>query len=300
MRKAWAAVPLAAALLSACPDFGNLSGGGASTDAGNTSDAACGAGQKSCVGKCVDQTDPSVGCSGECSACAAAPNAQAACVLQNNAEVCSLGACNPQYGNCDNQAENGCETHTTTSANCGSCGNNCGSLYCEQKGASYGCSATCDSPNELCPNMNGGNDCANLATDTSHCGACDISCAVSNGTGTCSASKCAITCDTNYFLCGNACILPSNTQCGSSCAPCGFGTVCDDSVASPTYGTCVDTGSGPQCDAGTDFTEDPNCGGCGVDCSSKGLKCCAGGFYLDGGMTPYQCRSSVSLGCGAH
>ncbi len=286
MRKAWAAVPLAAALLSACPDFGNLSGGAAS-DGGATSDGACGVSQKSCVGKCVEVTDPDVGCSGACSACAAAPNAQAACVLQNNSEVCGIGACNAQYADCDDQAENGCETHTTTSAHCGSCGTDCGSLYCEVQGSTYGCSATCDPPNTLC-----GSDCANLNTDITHCGACGTSCAVSNGAGTCSGGKCAIACNTNYLLCGNACVLPSNTQCGSTCGRCETGKACDVSVGSPTYGTCINVGSGgTQCDGGGDLTEDPNCGACGINCASEGYKCCSNGHYLDGGVAPYTCHS---------
>jgi hypothetical protein len=297
MRKGWAAVPLATALLSACPDFGNLSGGAASADAGNTSDGACGASQKACVGKCVEQSDPDVGCSGECSACSAAPNAQAGCVLQNNAEVCGIGTCNPQYGNCDDQAENGCETHTTTSTNCGACGVDCGSLYCVLQGAIYGCSVTCDPPNKLCPKPNdGGLDCANLPTDIANCGNCGVNCAVANGSGTCASGTCVITCDTNYFRCGNACILPSNTQCGSGCAACGTGTVCDVSVGSQTYGTCISTGSGSNCDGGVDLTKDPNCGACGVDCSAIGRRCCkvstadGGSLLTCGSMTDLNCK----------
>jgi hypothetical protein len=299
MRKAWAAVPLATALLAACPDFGALSGGSAPTDGGAATDGACSASQKSCVGKCVDQSDPNVGCSGECSVCAAAPNAQAACVLQNNSEVCGTGTCNPQYGDCDNLAENGCETHTTTSAHCGSCGTECGALYCVLQGESYTCSASCDPPNKLCPSADGKTqDCANLPSDNMNCGDCGVSCVVSNGAGTCSGSKCAITCNTNYFLCGGACILPSNDQCGSSCGGCPVGKSCDVRVGSTTYGTCITTGSGGvKCDAGTNLTEDPNCGACGVDCAAKGTKCCSGGFFLDGGAAPSVCKSSVATGC---
>lgn len=305
MRKAWAAVPLATALLSACPDFGNLSGGTTSTDGGAaTLDAeACPASQKSCVGKCVEQSDPSVGCSGECSACASAPNAQSQCVLQNNSEVCGTGTCNPQFGNCDDQAENGCETQITTTTNCGACGTSCAPLpYCEPSataGSGYVCSSSCDAPNTVCGD-GGTAECVNLLSNNGHCGSCGVTCAVSNGSGTCSGGSCAITCNTNYFLCKNACSLPSNAQCGSSCAACAAGKACDLSVGSATYGTCISVGSGGSpCDGGVNLTQDPNCGACGVDCASNGTKCCSGGFYLDGGKAPFRCMSAVGPSCGA-
>lgn len=283
-------VLVVAALIAAggaCFDFGSLD---ESPDAGvdGASDVgACTLGQKSCVGKCVEQTDPSVGCSGECTTCVAPPNAGAACVLSGGNYVCGLGTCNPQYGNCDTDPTSGCETHTTTRQHCGNCGTDCLQEFCERQGDGYVCSATCDPPNVTCPS-DAGLECADLQTDNEHCGQCNVSCAVSNGSGTCKDGTCDIGCNAGYFLCAGACSLPSQSSCGASCAPCAAGDTCDTSAGSPTYGQCVPTGNPNTClvnqctapDGGcvnVDFTTSPNCGGCGVDCKSVGKQCCTNG-----------------------
>ncbi len=55
------------------------------------------------------------------------------CALPNGESLCSMGACllttcNEGFGNCDNQAANGCETALTTLDNCGACGVVCAGL----------------------------------------------------------------------------------------------------------------------------------------------------------------------------
>src|SRR5450432_628567 len=102
---------------SADPYADTGSGGARSGDAGS-----CTASQKLCIGKCYEQNDPSVGCSGPCTACDAPPNAQSKCVLQGSAAVCALATCNAQYGDCDRDASDGCEAELTTHNNCGACG----------------------------------------------------------------------------------------------------------------------------------------------------------------------------------
>ncbi|MGH7281156.1 MAG: hypothetical protein ACRELY_06520 [Polyangiaceae bacterium] len=272
----------------ACFDFGSLgdsADGG--TDSAPTETGPCAPSQKVCVGACYGQSDPSVGCSGECTACVAPPHAQAACALSSGSEACSMGACNPQYGDCDLTSADGCETHTTTSAHCGSCGTDCLQDYCEYQSGGYVCSATCDVPNVICED-DAGVECADLQTDNEHCGNCQISCAVSNGSGTCKTGICDISCSSNYFLCNGACSLPSDFSCGASCLPCSVGNTCDTSIGSPTYGQCVLSTEGQQActdkqcklaDGGcvtVDMTTSPNCGGCGVDCKSVGKQCCTG------------------------
>ncbi|MGH7281157.1 MAG: hypothetical protein ACRELY_06525, partial [Polyangiaceae bacterium] len=210
------------ASIPACFDFGAL-------DAGSADGGACGAGQKACVGTCVAETDPSSGCSGPCTACAEPTNAQAACILQNGALACGLGVCNPKYADCDNNPANGCETQLTVRAHCGSCGNDCNQEFCETQGTASICSATCDAPNTLCPPDAGAapQECVDTTTDTANCGACGVNCAVPNGVGSCDNSTCNIACDANYFLCAGACVLPSDSQCGASCARCSPPSACD-------------------------------------------------------------------------
>lgn len=294
------------AVAGACFNLGSLeqtSDGG--VDAASLVDTGvCGASQKMCVGKCVDQSDPSVGCSGDCTTCIAPPNAGNACALSGGNEVCAMGACHEQYSDCDTDPSTGCETHTTVSTNCGSCGNDCLQEFCERQGTGYICSATCDMPNVKCPTADGGLDCVDLQTDTEHCGQCNVSCAVSNGSGTCKNGACDISCNGGYFSCNGACSLPSQSSCGASCAPCTDGTTCDTSTGSPTYGQCEDTGLGGgtlscivgQCKAedggcvSVNMTQSPNCGGCGVDCKSVGKQCCtsAGKSACSNGISPSQ------------
>jgi hypothetical protein len=56
------------------------------------------------------------------------PNASSIC--QNN--MCVIQSCNTGFGNCDANAQNGCEVNLETDPkNCGTCGNACGAnLYC--------------------------------------------------------------------------------------------------------------------------------------------------------------------------
>lgn len=80
----------------------------------------CSAGQSRCGVRCVDrQTDPS-----NCGACANE------CPLRANAAtLCVDGMCRsrcqPEFGDCDGDASNGCESTLSTASNCGACGRRC-------------------------------------------------------------------------------------------------------------------------------------------------------------------------------
>jgi hypothetical protein len=252
---------------------------------GDTSGGLCTASQKSCVGQCYSQKDPTVGCSGACTACNAPPNAQPGCSLDGGSYACALGSCNPQYGNCDGLSSNGCETHITKKTNCGGCGTNCADEFCEpQEDAGYACSATCEAGvNIVC-----GTECVNPTTDNANCGNCGISCDVANGTGTCTNSACVIACNTNYFLCDGGCGVATSTSCGTSCAACPVGKKCDTEIGSSSYGECTSVCPSGTCpsEIGSKCVADdtsPNCGACGVDCRPDGKQCCrgagAGGGY---------------------
>lgn len=60
--------------------------------------------------------------------CAALPHATPGCTEGK----CGIGACDPGYGDCDQQSSNGCETNLAyANAHCGACGNACaGGLAC--------------------------------------------------------------------------------------------------------------------------------------------------------------------------
>ncbi len=100
--------------------------------------------------------------------------------------------------NCDNNAANGCETDTTSSAlHCGRCNNPCPS----GTGCSGG-SCGCASGTTSC-----GGSCVNTQTDTAHCGACGTRC---NSGETCSGGRCT----------PPAGMCPSSCRAESDCAPC--------------------------------------------------------------------------------
>jgi hypothetical protein len=82
----------------------------------------CGGSLTSCGALCVD-TESDTGHCGTCgNACGPQPNAAAACV----AGACAL-ACNPGWDDCDHTVANGCESDISwDAANCGACGNVCG------------------------------------------------------------------------------------------------------------------------------------------------------------------------------
>ncbi len=229
----------------------------------------CDAGQKECAGTCVSTSDPQVGCGGACTICSAETNASSTCVLENDTETCALGSCNPQYGNCDNDASDGCETHTTSAANCGSCGAQCDPTqpYCEPSngGAStYKCSAVCDY--SVCPNGTDAGACIDLLNDTENCGKCGTKCTIAHGSGgACDDGGCDFKCDDGYFYCGGRCVLPSNAMCGPTCTRCGVGYSCSTNAA--TYGMCEP--NAPPADAGS--------GGCTLSSDCPGSKICCGG-----------------------
>ncbi len=78
-----------------------------------------------CGNQCLNLANDLNNC-GACGNVCAAPNGTPGCV----AGACGITSCNPNYGNCDGNTANGCETSLLTAANCGACGNVCASGFC--------------------------------------------------------------------------------------------------------------------------------------------------------------------------
>src|SRR5262249_40679727 len=114
---------------------------------------------------------------------------------------CTIDTCYPNFGNCDNDLMNGCETMVNTDPmNCGACGticsnNNISNPTCQNNT----CNGTCNTGFADC-NMNKQMDgCeVNTGSDPSNCGACGLSCDklcignVMPGGLTCSNGGCAV------------------------------------------------------------------------------------------------------------
>ena len=164
-----------------------------------------------------------------------------------------------------------CVNPNTDAANCGACGNACGSTQSCVNGA-----CSCPPPLLAC-----GQACSNTATDVAHCSACNVACSA----GQVCAGTC--TCQAGLTACANGC---ANTLAdGANCGMCG--TVCP--AATPLCGSaaCVATCPAGQAQCGTGCvdptafqTDSLNCGACGKACAA-GQTCTAGSCGCPAGQT---------------
>jgi hypothetical protein len=205
------------------------------------------------------------------------------------AHLCAL-SCLPGQGDCDGDITNGCEANLQTDAlHCGDCATPCILAH-----ASAACSGgkclvdECSAPYADCDG-DPTNGCeTNTDTDPDSCGRCGMGCVALNGTPSCSAGACQITCNVGFADCddsrANGCEIDL-TKDTSHCSAC-------DVTCSEVGGTanCVDGTCGiANCQAGlgdcdgTDscqqnLTNDVNnCGACGKACLvANGAGACVG------------------------
>jgi hypothetical protein len=197
---------------------------------------ACNAGAGNCDGSVingceVDLTSAVAHC-GRCGgACPARANAVANCA----AGACGF-TCNTGFGNCDGNANNGCETSTLTSVTaCGACG-----AVCSVPNAVAACRAgacavgSCLAGFADCDGFPGNGCEVDTRTSLTHCGACNRLCAPANGVGACGAGVCSvISCNTNFANCdgssANGCeVAPvaNDLHCGTCGNACVAGRAC--------------------------------------------------------------------------
>ena len=142
------------------------------------------------------------------------------CVTQKSAGTCANNyeclSNNCSGGVCCGPGKTGCNGTCTDvnadSANCGSCGNACSSVYtCIQ-------SHCCYAGNVICSGA-----CADLANDPANCGSCGHTCASGQG---CSGSIC---CNVPLDGCNGVCVneFTDSNNCGSCGHVCGPGMACN-------------------------------------------------------------------------
>ena len=214
---------------------------------------------------------------GDCGAsCEAPPRATPICMDG----ACMVDECLGNFGDCNDDATDGCELPLNTPAHCGGCGIPC---------AFAGSSANCDggacvieacSPGYADCDGNVLSACDSLDTDD-HCGGCGRQCTVDAldnvTTAGCAARSCVVSCVSGFGDCDgeptNGCETPLTGV--NNCTGCGVACVPDHAVGDCGGGSC----QVGMCDAGwADCDGDPdngcetntgrpeNCGGCGIQC----------------------------------
>jgi hypothetical protein len=165
---------------------------------------------------------------GKCNQACGLANAAPSC----NSGSCQVASCNSGWGNCDGQANNGCETSLATSnQNCGSCNYSCPSNRTCSGGR---CVCTSDA------NCNSGQTCCNGAcvdtrSDEANCGSCGGVCA--SGSTCCSgACKDLATDFNNCGSCGNGCDSSYENRCASGTCKCANSDSC------PLFWRCCSSG----------------------------------------------------------
>ena len=181
----------------------------------------CNSGFTNCAGVCRNLLTDANNC-GACGVVCSFPNATSTCVNG----ICTIGACNTGFANCDTIAANGCEVNILTSTqNCGSCG-----LICSLPNATATCVngqcqvGSCNVGFANCDNVTANGCEVNILNNSQNCGACGVVCpSVANATVGCQNGNCTIVgCNTGFRNCdnifANGCetnILTSVNNCGN-------------------------------------------------------------------------------------
>ena len=266
--------------------------------AGGNCTISCNPGYTDC------NTSPSDGCEintggdvancGACGKVCSTLHGSASC----NSGTCAI-SCAQGWGNCDGNADTGCEVDTTNAlAHCGACNAACSSNHGTPTCSGSVCSISCSGGWGNCDN-NVNNGCeGDLLNDAAHCNACTTPCNIPNATPKCTNGVCGIqTCNPGRADCDGqvptGCEVNTNTD-GTHCGNCS--TVCSNvnGTGSCSNGTCViacNNGYG-NCDSNvtngceTVTTNDPvHCGTCNTVCST-------------GGSTPHGNRTCNGTTCG--
>ncbi|MGM0556168.1 MAG: hypothetical protein ACQEVA_07300 [Myxococcota bacterium] len=118
-----------------------------------------------------------------------------------------------------------------------------------------------------------------LSTSPDNCGTCGNTCSDVNGTSTCDAGSCVITCDASYGDCDsdplNGCeedlsAIPNCGACGEDCSLPNATSTCDEQACSfqacdPGYADCDNDPQANGCEINTEI-DLRNCGACGSIC----------------------------------
>jgi hypothetical protein len=298
--------------LNNCGTCGNVcsSVGGTPSCSAGTCSIACASGFGNCDALvstgCEANLSNDVNHCGSCTTTCTNAHGATACV----ASVCTP-TCSANWGNCDGNANNGCEASLTTLTSCGACGAGCARTNATASCATGSCQiASCTSGYGNCDGIDA-NGCEASLSSTSHCGGCGVACANPNGTTVCSGGACVPTCTAGYGNCdgnaNNGCETNLNTDalhCGSCPNACAFANASASCVAGACQlGTC-NAGWG-NCDGNaangceTPLNTTGNCGACGTTCTNEhGATSCTGGVCVPTCASLWgNCDGNPNNGC---
>ncbi len=205
--------------------------------------------------------------------------------------------CAADYGDCDGNPTNGCESSLLTDdQHCGACDNECEDVH-GVNSCRYGiCAPDCDKGYQSCDD-NPSNGCEQSTRTLTHCGACDDDCsAEGGGVAACSAAgECSVTCSGNYRSCNDedsardGCetnIMTSANHCGGcgqSCAGTNVATrACSGGTCAPTCESGYCRAANPANGCTVPLGTPDNCASCGDSCSAPTPFCRSdGGSHCD-------------------
>jgi hypothetical protein len=155
----------------------------------------CMAGRAECDGNlaqtCEQDTTSSVNHCGFCGNVCSVANGTPRCT----ASTCQVNSCTSGFGNCDNNASNGCEVTLATSTNhCGACGAACTNAHGSTRCTGSACVPTCGTGFGDCDSSRP-NGCETALNSISHCGMCGRTCPANGGTAVCNAGVCGTICN---------------------------------------------------------------------------------------------------------
>ncbi len=189
--------------------------------------------------------DASIGCVNN-QQCNGLPHATGVCGADGH---CAISNCDSGFADCDKAVVNGCEVSLATDvANCGSCGNACGTVVNGTAVCKAGVCAigACNTGFANCDGLFASGCKTAVTGDVDNCGACARVCTAPNGKpacmgGTCSIASCATgfaDCDGNAANgcetsltgdpmncggCGHACMTPANAMALCQNSTCSVG-----------------------------------------------------------------------------
>ena len=202
---------------------------------GSTCGLSCAAGFADCNATASDGCERSTTTLTDCGACNRACSFANAAGICSTSGVCSMGACNTGFADCNGNPADGCEVNLATDrAHCGACTGTSATCASGQVCNAGTCAASCGAGLTQC-----GGGCTNTQYDPANCNACSVACpAQSNARAACAGGACGIICNSGFGNCNgvdtDGCETPltSVTNCG------GCGIACT-SAQSCTAGVCT-------------------------------------------------------------